>query len=106
MFRATIASLVILGFAPAAAATQQPDVSATYTQLKYRYIGPVGNRVSAVAGVAGDASVYYAEVVHAYGPQQQRGIYRTMEGGKTWERVLFVEENTGAAVVVMDQTKP
>src|SRR5438552_11031312 len=173
-------------------------------QLKYRYIGPVGNRVSAVAGVAGDPSTYYvgaasagickttdggihwqpifddqpvqsigalavapsdpnvvwagtgeawirshisigngiykstdagktwqhmgldltgrigrvvihptnpdivfaAALGHSYGPQQERGVYRTTDGGKTWERVLFVDENTGAADVVMDPNNP
>ena len=32
---------------------------------------------------------------HAYGPQQERGVYRTTDGGATWARVLFVDENTG-----------
>src|SRR5438034_11785949 len=81
MSRATIASLIILGFAPAAAATQQPDVSATYTQLKYRYIGPVGNRVAAVAGVAGDASVYYAGAASG-------GIWKTTDGGVHWQPIF------------------
>ena len=33
----------------------------------------------------------------AYGPQQERGVFRTTDGGKTWERVLFVNDNTGGA---------
>ncbi len=172
--------------------------------LTYRYIGPVGNRVSAVAGVPGDANVYYigaasggvfrstdagaswqpvfddqssqaigalavdpvntnvvwagtgetfirsniltgdgiyksvdggdtwqhmgleksgrigrivvdphqpstvfaAVMGHGYGPQQERGVYRTRDGGVTWENVLFVDENTGAADVVMDPNNP
>jgi photosystem II stability/assembly factor-like uncharacterized protein len=172
--------------------------------LTYRYIGPVGNRVSAVSGVPGDANIYYigaasggifrsrdggtnwepifddqpvaaigslavdpvntnviwagtgetfirsnvltgngiyksvdggdtwqqlglektgrigrivvdpldpdtvfvAAMGHAYGPQQERGVYRTQDGGKTWEQVLFVDNNTGAADVVMDPNNP
>ena len=175
-----------------------------FSQLKYRHIGPEGNRVSTVAGVVGDPNVYYAGaasggifktsdgglhwepifdsmpvssigalavapsdanvvyagtgessirsnvslgwgmfkstdagktwvrsgldstgrigriVVHptnpdvvfatavgrSYGPQQQRGVYRTTDGGKNWERVLFVDENTGAYAVAMDPTNP
>src|SRR2546425_8530004 len=50
--------------------------------------------------------VYVAALGHSYGPQQERGIYRTTDGGKTWERVLFVDENTGAPDVVMDPTNP
>ena len=173
-------------------------------QLKYRYIGPVGNRVSAVAGVAGDPSTYYvgaasggiwkttdggvhwqpifddqpvqslgalavalsdpnvvwagtgeawirshisigngvykstdagktwqhvgldstgriarivihptnpdivyaAALGHSYGPQEERGVYRTTDGGKTWERVLFVDRNTGASDIAMDPNNP
>jgi photosystem II stability/assembly factor-like uncharacterized protein len=188
----------------AVTAAPQTSDSAPFTQLKYRYIGPVGNRVSAVAGVAGDPNTYYAgaasggiwkttdggihwqpifddqpvqsigalavapsdpnvvwagsgeawirshisigngiykstdagktwqhmglentgriarvvvhptnpDVVyvaalgHSYGPQQERGVYRTTDGGKTWERVLFVDENTGASDVVMDPSNP
>src|SRR5262245_43902592 len=34
--------------------------------------------------------VYVGALGHCYGPQQERGVYRTKDGGKTWERVLFV----------------
>ena len=172
--------------------------------LKYRYIGPVGNRVSAVAGVPGQPNVYYAgaasggifkttdggvhwepifddqpvssigslavapsdpnvvwagtgeawirshisvvsgiykstdagktwtrvglektgrigrvvvdpknpDIVlacalgHAYGPQAERGVFRTTDGGKTWERVLFVDENCGCSDLAMDPNNP
>jgi photosystem II stability/assembly factor-like uncharacterized protein len=50
--------------------------------------------------------VYAAALGHSYGPQPDRGIYRTMDGGKTWERVLFVDENTGASDIVMDPSNP
>jgi len=40
--------------------------------------------------------VYVAALGHAHGPQAERGIYRTTDGGQTWEHVLFVDENTGA----------
>jgi photosystem II stability/assembly factor-like uncharacterized protein len=189
----------------APSAPQQPPPSPeSYRQLSFRYIGPVGNRVSAVAGVPGDPLVYYAgsasggifrtsdggatwepifddqpvssvgalavapsdanvvwagtgeawirsnislgagiykstnagktwtlmglektgrigRVVidprdpnivfaaamgHSYGPQPERGLFRTTDGGKTWERVLFVDENTGCSDVVMDPNNP
>ncbi|HEY6929880.1 MAG TPA: sialidase, partial [Thermoanaerobaculia bacterium] len=41
-----------------------------------------------------------------YGPQQERGVYRTADGGKTWDRVLFVDENTGASDLAMDANNP
>ena len=46
--------------------------------------------------------VYATAVGRGYGPQPERGVYRTMDGGKSWERVLFVDENTGAYALVMD----
>ena len=175
-----------------------------FDQLEYRHIGPVGNRVSAVVGVAGDPNTYYfgaasggvfksvdggiqwepifddqdaasigaiavapsnpnvvwvgtgeskvrsnisigngvykstdagrtwrhmglaetgrisrviihptnPDVVyagalgHLYGPQQERGVFRTTDGGKHWEQVLFVDENTGVSDMVMDPNNP
>ena len=50
--------------------------------------------------------VYVASLGHAYGPQQERGIYRTTDGGKTWERVLFVNDSTGASELIMDPNNP
>jgi photosystem II stability/assembly factor-like uncharacterized protein len=43
---------------------------------------------------------------HAYGPQQERGIYRTTDGGTTWTRVLFVDEDTGCSDLAMDPNNP
>src|SRR5215470_12053771 len=172
--------------------------------LRYRYVGPVGNRVTSVVGIPGDANVYYVgaasggiwkttdggihwqpifdgqpvssigqlaiapsdsnivwagtgepwirshisvgqgvykstdagktwqlmglektgrisrivvdpknpDVVligalgHAYGPQQDRGVYRTTDGGKTWDKVLFTDENTGCSDLAMDPNNP
>jgi len=50
--------------------------------------------------------VVIAAVGHAYGPQQERGVFRTTDGGKNWERVLFVDENTGCSDMVMDANNP
>ena len=40
------------------------------------------------------------------GPQQERGVYRTTDGGEHWERVLFVDENTGCSGLSMDPQNP
>ena len=187
------------------AQTRAPAIAPdAYKQLKFRYIGPVGNRVIAIAGVPGDPNTYYAgaasggifktadngahwdpifdgepvssigslavapsdpnvvwagtgesfirsnisigngiykstdagktwmhagldatgrigrvaidprspDVVfacalgHAYGPQPERGVYRTTDGGKTWQRTLFVDENTGCSDVALDPRNP
>jgi len=46
--------------------------------------------------------VYAAALGTCYGPQQERGVYRTTDGGKTWKQVLFVDQNTGIYDLTMD----
>jgi photosystem II stability/assembly factor-like uncharacterized protein len=43
---------------------------------------------------------------HAYGPQAERGVFRTTDGGKTWERVLFTDENSGCSFIETDPNNP
>jgi photosystem II stability/assembly factor-like uncharacterized protein len=50
--------------------------------------------------------VFAAALGHSYGPQPERGAFRTTDGGKTWERVLFVDENTGCVDIAMDPSNP
>jgi photosystem II stability/assembly factor-like uncharacterized protein len=50
--------------------------------------------------------VFAAALGHTFGPQPERGVYRTRDGGATWEQVLFVDENTGAIDIVMDPNNP
>ncbi len=50
--------------------------------------------------------VYVAALGHAYGPQPDRGVYRSADGGTHWERVLFVNDSTGAIDLVMDPSNP
>jgi photosystem II stability/assembly factor-like uncharacterized protein len=191
--------------APCLLHAQQTPISPDgYGQLKYRYIGPEGNRATAVAGVPGKPNIWYVgaasggifkstdggihwnpifdseplasigslavaasdpnivwagtgesfirshisvgqgiyksldagktwslmglekagrigrmeidphnpDVVlacalgHAYGPQPERGVFRTADGGKTWEKALFVDENTGCSDMGMDPNNP
>ncbi len=46
--------------------------------------------------------VFVCALGRATGPQQERGVYRTMDRGQHWERVLFVDENTGCSGLTMD----
>jgi photosystem II stability/assembly factor-like uncharacterized protein len=50
--------------------------------------------------------VYVAALGHAYTPQEQRGIFKSTDGGKTWIHVLKVDEHTGASDLVMDPHNP
>ena len=201
---AAAAVVVAAGLAVRSHAQAPPIAAHQYSHLAYRYIGPVGNRVTAVAGVPGQPNVYYFGAagggvfkstdggVHwtpifdhedvgsigalaiaasdpnivwagtgeswirsnvsigdgvykstdaghtwqhmglgrtgrigrividphdpdivlvaaegmAYGPQAERGVFRTTDGGRTWQKVLFVDDNTGAADIAMDPQNP
>jgi len=46
--------------------------------------------------------VFIAAMGHLWGPNPDRGIYRTLDGGKSWLKVLYVNDNTGFADISMD----
>jgi photosystem II stability/assembly factor-like uncharacterized protein len=50
--------------------------------------------------------LFVAALGHPYGPNKERGVYRTTDGGKTWENVLYKDENTGAVQVTIDPNNP
>ncbi len=50
--------------------------------------------------------VYVGALGHAFGPNLQRGVFRSKDGGKTWEHSLFKSENAGAADLVIDPANP
>jgi photosystem II stability/assembly factor-like uncharacterized protein len=50
--------------------------------------------------------VYVAALGRLWGPSKERGLYRTSDGGKTWELTKFIDENTGFIDVAMDPERP
>ena len=50
--------------------------------------------------------VYVAAVGHLFGPNKERGLYKTTDGGKTWTNTKFIDEDTGFTDVVMHPTNP
>ncbi|MEX2610795.1 MAG: hypothetical protein WEA24_12675 [Gemmatimonadota bacterium] len=50
--------------------------------------------------------VYVAALGHFWTPNAERGVFRTMNGGETWEKVLFVSERTGVVDMAMDPADP
>ena len=50
--------------------------------------------------------VYVAALGHLYGPNQQRGVFRSTDGGENWERILFVNDEAGAVDLVIDPANP
>ena len=80
-FFLTIFTLLLffsLNVAPASAQKINPDI---YQQLKYRFIGPQGNRVIAVVGVPGDPAICYAGAASG-------GIFKSTDGGVHWDPIF------------------
>ena len=50
--------------------------------------------------------VYVAALGHPYGDNEERGVFRSKDGGDTWEKVLFVSPKAGAADLIIDRTNP
>ncbi len=64
-------------------------------------------RISRIVTHPDDPQIaWVAALGHLYGPQEERGIFRTTDGGATWERVLFVDDNTGASEIVISPANP
>ena len=79
------------------------DAGKTWKHMGLEMTGRIGR-------VAIDSSnsdiVFVAAMGHCYGPQKERGVFRTKDGGKTWQQVLFVDENTGCSEIAMDPNNP
>ncbi|PYO68566.1 MAG: hypothetical protein DMD71_05935 [Gemmatimonadetes bacterium] len=54
----------------------------------------------------GPDTVYVAALGHLWGPNNERGVYKTTDGGKTWTRVLFVDDTTGFVDLEMEPGNP
>ena len=50
--------------------------------------------------------VFVAALGHGYGPNKQRGVFRSKDGGKSWEAVLSKDEDTGAIELALDPSNP
>ena len=77
-FAGLISFLLIIFLVPAFTQDISPD---QYGQIKYRHIGPVGNRVVSVAGIEGDPLTYYTGAASG-------GIWKTVDGGLNWDPIF------------------
>ncbi len=50
--------------------------------------------------------VYVAALGHVYGDNEERGVFRSKDGGNTWEKVLYISDKAGAADLIIDRTNP
>src|ERR1043165_9595034 len=66
-----------------------------------------GQQIAQIAVDPRDAERLFVAVAgHPYGPNTERGIFRSTDGGRTFERVLYKDENTGGADVQIDPSNP
>jgi photosystem II stability/assembly factor-like uncharacterized protein len=79
------------------------DAGVTWTNVGLREVGRIGRIIlhPTNADIA-----WVCALGRATGPQQERGVYRTTDGGKNWQRVLFVDEKTGCSGLGIDATDP
>jgi len=64
-------------------------------------------RIAAIAAHPQDPDVVYVCALgDAYGPQPERGVFETTDGGETWEKILFVNEDTGCSDLAIDASDP
>jgi photosystem II stability/assembly factor-like uncharacterized protein len=75
------------------------DAGKTWTHLGLEDIQQIG-------GLAVDPKnenkIFIAALGHPYGPNKERGVYRSVDGGQRWDKVLYIDENTGAIQVTID----
>jgi photosystem II stability/assembly factor-like uncharacterized protein len=79
------------------------DGGRTWTHMGLRD----GQQIAQIAVNPRNPDRLFAAVAgHPYGPNEERGIYRSMDGGRTFEKVLYKDENTGGADVQIDPSNP
>jgi photosystem II stability/assembly factor-like uncharacterized protein len=79
------------------------DGGKTWTHLGLRD----GQQIPALAIDPRDANHLFAAVLgHPYGPNAERGLFSSTDGGQTWHKSLYLDENTGASDIAMDPSNP
>jgi len=94
---------------------QRPDLStgdgvykSTDAGRTWRNVGLRDGQQIAQIAVDPDSPdrLFVAVLGHPYGPNPERGLFRSLDGGRTWRKVLGQDENTGAVDVVLDPSDP
>ena len=75
------------------------DGGATWRNMGLRSAQQIG---SVIVDPKDENRVFVAALGHPYGPNEERGVYRSIDGGATWRRLLYKDENTGAIQVEFD----
>ena len=79
------------------------DAGKTWVHLGLRE----GQQIPALVVDPRDPNKVFAAVLgHPYGPNQERGVFRSTDGGNTWQKILYKDENTGGSDIEMDLSNP
>jgi len=79
------------------------DAGKTWTHLGLRD----AYQIASIAIDPRDSNrLFVAALGHPYGPNKERGVFRSTDGGQTFQKVLYKDENTGAADLVLDPSNP
>ncbi len=79
------------------------DAGETWTNMGLPQAGRIGR---IIVHPTNPDIVFACVLGRMTGPQQERGVYRTTDGGQHWDRVLFADENTGCSGLTMDRRNP
>lgn len=79
------------------------DAGATWTHMGLTETGRIAR---IIVHPTNPDIAFVCALGRATGPQQERGVYRTQDGGASWDRVLFVDEDTGCSGLTMDANDP
>ena len=79
------------------------DAGRTWTHLGLRDARQIG---ALIVDPRDPNRVFVAALGHPYGANDERGVFRSVDGGRTWQKVLYEDENTGAIDVELDPTNP
>ena len=79
------------------------DAGKTWTNMGLKLTGRIGR---IVVHPFDTNTVYVAALGHTHAPQQERGVFKTTDGGKTWTQVLFINDKTGCNEIEIDPKNP
>jgi photosystem II stability/assembly factor-like uncharacterized protein len=66
-----------------------------------------GQQIASILVDPGDPNRVFAAVLgHPYGPNEERGVFRSLDGGASWQKILYKDENTGAVDLAFDPRNP
>jgi photosystem II stability/assembly factor-like uncharacterized protein len=83
-----------------------PDGGQTFSEVGKQYFDHAGQISKIVINPNDPNEVWVAVLGHAFGPNDQRGVFHTTDGGATWQKTLFVNDSTGAIDLAMQPGNP